>query len=86
MSVSTLKAKREAIEKAGIGIHLAVVKDLFSAIDQHVSEDNTSAANDAAQKATALFLQERVNQLEAEVTKLQKAAVTATETVKVAVA
>jgi hypothetical protein len=77
MNKTELKAKRDAIEKAGIGVYLPVIKELFAAIDEHVNdEDETQAVNE---------LQAKVTQLEAEVAKLTAENATLTTVAKEAI-
>jgi hypothetical protein len=54
MNKTELKAKRDAVEQAGIGVHLEVIKQLFAAIDEHVNEDETQTVNELQAKITAL--------------------------------
>lgn len=72
MSNTNLKQVREQIAKEGIAVDLPVVKRLFQAIDEHVSEDAAvveSAVSDgsAALKEKALELQKHVDELEAQI-------------------
>jgi hypothetical protein len=77
MNKTELKAKRDAVEKAGIGIYLDIIKELFAAIDEHVNEDETQTVNELQAKVTAL---------EAEVAKLQAENATLTTVTKEAIA
>ena len=76
MNKQKLKATRDAVEKAGIGVYLEVMKQLFAAIDEHVNEDETQAVNE---------LQAKVTQLEAEVAKLTAENATLTTVAKEAI-
>ena len=62
MNKAKLKELRDEVEKAGIGVHLEVIKQLFAAIDEHVNEDETQTVNELQAKVTAL---------ESELTKLK---------------
>jgi uncharacterized small protein (DUF1192 family) len=77
LNKAKLKELRDEVEKAGIGVYLEVMKQLFAAIDEHVNEDETQTVNELQAKITAL---------EAEVAKLQAENATLTTVTKEAVA
>jgi hypothetical protein len=54
LNKAKLKELRDEVEKAGIGVHLEVIKQLFAAIDEHVNEDETQTVNELQAKVTAL--------------------------------
>jgi hypothetical protein len=64
LNKAKLKELRDEVEKAGIGVHLEVIKELFAAIDEHVNEDETQAVDDL--QATVTALESELTRLKAE--------------------
>lgn len=76
MSITKLKAHRDGVIEAGIGVYLDVVKGLIAAIDEHVAENGaqTAAAADASLQAKIAELEQEVVKLRAQVATLTQAA------------